>query len=111
MKREGAVFLKLDGCAIDAARARWLLHLGKDSHVTGGVSAARFDADNHADADETPFFPFTLLFLSEFIVIYFFQETLQQPRIVAAIIDVAAHGAVGHLVGLNQVFPAYFDGT
>ena len=108
---DGAVLLKLDGGAVDAAGPRRLLHLGKDRHVPGGVAAAGLHPDDHADAEVAALLPLPGLLFLEGRVVHLLQRALQQAGIVAAVVDVAVGRGVGHLLRLHQVLEAYRRGV
>ena len=111
MERQGAVLFQFNFRAVDAAGAGRFLHLGKDRHVAGGVSSAGFDADDDADAHEPALLAGFFLLFAKLVVVDFFQQGFQQSGVIAAVVDVAADGAVWHFIGLDQIFPAHFDGA
>ena len=74
MQRDGAVFLELDGGAVDTARSRRLFHFRKDRHVARGISSSRLHANDDTDTDQTAFVALSFLFLAQFVEIDLFSQ-------------------------------------
>ena len=100
--RSGAVLFQFNGRAVDAAGTGRLFHLGKIAMSRAALRPG-FDADD-ADAHKLSRSRALSFALRAACRSRFFPAGWKQSGIVATVVDVAADRAVGHFVGLDQIF-------